>query len=621
MVKGRVLKLYDSRAVFENLETGQCLVLSQVKTGGLVREVWAGDRNHVPELGVKRKQISIEGIFGIYDLLSGSFVAVVTESEPYVSHGEKLHIRRVKKISLIPLFQGGNVLSPSKKRDEETYLALLNESFLKHQFFYSSSFELTHTQQRIAKLGQHSSDPLWTRAEHSFFWNRELIYELINCQADDWIVPFMSGFIEFQPNVQVEDESVSLLFISRRSKFRQGCRFTKRGINEYGNVANFVETEQIVLFPSGRVTSYVQIRGSIPLFWASPVHMRYEPAVYISENKNKSVECCEKHFHDIQERYSDGSGQCDILLVNLIDNKKDQGRLGVAYKEVVDAVQEKYGGYSLNYVWFDFHHACAQKGKWENLSKLVRQVDSIFQAHGFFSAQANGVVTSFQSGVIRTNCMDNLDRTNVVQSLFARRSLLMQLNKNDLLLSGKVLSTPFKKFEDVYKSIWIHNADAISLMYAGTGALKVDFTKTGKRTIAGMCNDGMNSCMRYYLNNFTDGEKQDGIDLMLGNYKPYLQNASPFVARSDQDTIESQFLRAFVFLISLFSLLVMGSPLLDPLLFRDPAAWTLIDRMSRYFIIALIVALILVAYVMFLVVKKGSKIGERLVGRPRLCPE
>jgi len=53
-----------------------------------------------------------------------------------------------------------------------------------------------------------------------------------------------------------------------------GCRFTKRGLDEHGQAANFVETEQILIFPDGKVTSYVQIRGSIPLKWSSPVHMK-----------------------------------------------------------------------------------------------------------------------------------------------------------------------------------------------------------------------------------------------------------------------------------------------------------------------------------------------------------
>jgi hypothetical protein len=223
--------------------------------------------------------------------------------------------------------------------------------------------------------------------------------------------------------------------------------------------------------------------------------------------------------------------------------------------------------------------------------------------------------------------MDNLDRTNVVQSLFARRSLLMQLNKNTLLESDKVLDTPFKKFEEVYKRIWINNADQMSMMYAGTGALKVDFTRTGKRTYVGMYNDGVNSCTRYYLNNFMDGKKQDGIDLMLGNYKPYLQNSSPFLDRAKDESIESHFLRSFVLLVSMFSLFAFTSPFSDALLFSRSSEndgllqLSMIDRLSRYFLVAFILSSAVSAFMVYTICKKGSKIGESMVGRPCLCPE
>lgn len=45
----------------------------------------------------------------------------------------------------------------------------------------------------------------------------------------------------------------------------------------------------------------------------------------------------------------------------------------------------------------------------------------------------------------------------------------------------------------------------MSSLYSGTGALKTDFTRTGKRTILGALNDGRNSLQRYYINNFKDG--------------------------------------------------------------------------------------------------------------------
>ena len=70
----------------------------------------------------------------------------------------------------------------------------------------------------------------------------------------------------------------------------------------------------------------------------------------------------------------------------------------------------------LTYLWFDFHYECKQKGEWNNLGKLVSQVDDIFRSQKFFAKSSTGQVTSWQVGVIRTNCMDNLDLTNVMQS-------------------------------------------------------------------------------------------------------------------------------------------------------------------------------------------------------------
>lgn len=42
------------------------------------------------------------------------------------------------------------------------------------------------------------------------------------------------------------------------------------------------------------------------------------------------------------------------------------------------------------------------------------------------------MVVASQEGVFRSNCMDCLDRTNVIQSLLARRSLQAQLQVQTL---------------------------------------------------------------------------------------------------------------------------------------------------------------------------------------------
>lgn len=64
------------------------------------------------------------------------------------------------------------------------------------------------------------------------------------------------------------------------------------------------------------------------------------------------------------------------------------------------------------------------------------------------------------------------------------------------------------EFERLFKGVWADNADIVSVQYSGTGALKTDFTRTGKRTYLGAMNDLSNSVIRYYKNNFLDGFRQ-----------------------------------------------------------------------------------------------------------------
>ena len=86
--------------------------------------------------------------------------------------------------------------------------------------------------------------------------------------------------------------------------------------------------------------------------------------------------------------------------------------------------------------------------------------------------------------------MDCLDRTNVVQSVLGRQVLMKILVDNDLMEGSSIdKNNPFQEFpgalEQIFRNIWTDNADTLSRFYSGTGALKTDFTKTGKRTSMG----------------------------------------------------------------------------------------------------------------------------------------
>lgn len=57
----------------------------------------------------------------------------------------------------------------------------------------------------------------------------------------------MQGTLQIEP-CQIDGYDFDFVLISRRSRERAGMRYQRRGVNEDGQVANFVETEQSVLF-------------------------------------------------------------------------------------------------------------------------------------------------------------------------------------------------------------------------------------------------------------------------------------------------------------------------------------------------------------------------------------
>jgi hypothetical protein len=78
------------------------------------------------------------------------------------------------------------------------------------------------------------------------------------------------------------------MLISRRNWKRAGTRYNVRGSDLNGNVANNVETEQIIIY-DGNVASFVETRGSIPLFWSQKANLKYKPLPVLGADDNESV--------------------------------------------------------------------------------------------------------------------------------------------------------------------------------------------------------------------------------------------------------------------------------------------------------------------------------------------
>jgi hypothetical protein len=127
----------------------------------------------------------------------------------------------------------------------------------------------------------------------------------------------------------------------------------------------------------------------------------------------------------------------------------------------------------------------------------------------------------------------------------------------------------------------------MSFQYSGTGALKTDYTRTGKRSFRGAIMDGVNSLTRYYLNNFQDGLNQDALDLFLGSYQPSLHVSSPFeVARSSSHIAHQKSFASFAtrFTLALILLATACTQLL-PEAATPYKHWSITTQIFLFFII------------------------------------
>uniref|UniRef100_A0A8C4ZW81 Phosphatidylinositol-3-phosphatase SAC1 n=1 Tax=Gadus morhua TaxID=8049 RepID=A0A8C4ZW81_GADMO len=426
------------------------------------------------------------GIMGTIRMVAGMYLIVITKKKKV---GDLLGhaVWKAVDFDIISYKKTMLHLTDNQMQDNKAFLSMMNHVLQTDSFYFATNYDLTHSLQRLANTSPEFQEmSLLERADQRFVWNGHLLRDLFpQTELHKFAFPVVHGFI-IMKSCCINGKLFEWNLISRRSCFRAGVRYYVRGIDTEGHAANFVETEQIVQHNGGKA-SFVQTRGSIPFYWSQRPNLKYKPKPQI----NKTVD----HLDGFQRHF-----ESQILiygkqvLLNLVRYGQCFSFCGVSNIGVL-------------YVAFDFHKECSRM-RWHRLQILLDIVAETQDEFGYFLVDADGNVLVQQEGIFRSNCMDCLDRTNVIQSLLARRSLQSQLQVSDI---------PTADWASVYIT-WADNANACAKQYAGTGALKTDFTRTGRRTQLGLLMDGWNSMIRYYKNNFSDGFRQDSIDLFLGNY-------------------------------------------------------------------------------------------------------
>ncbi|CAJ0930054.1 unnamed protein product, partial [Mesorhabditis belari] len=418
-------------------------------------------------------------------------------------------------------------------------------------FYYCHERDITHSTQRHFE-GVNVPD-------ERFFWNKNLLNDLLRSEFIDvrhreWIIPIVQGFIQ-NKELYLEDCDKSsipplcLTLISRRSVHRAGARYLRRGIDDDGYVANFVESE-LLLNIFGHHVSFIQIRGSIPLFW-SQQGLHYRPPLTITRTMEDSLLYFEKHVHRLTNDYGN-----PICMVNLVNQSGRELKLGTSFLEHVIAQDSE----NVEFFSFDFHHHCRGLN-FDKVLDLVAALEPSLKEIGFCWIDKMGEIVRKQKGIVRTNCVDCLDRTNVVQGSISQMVCFGQARR--LGLFGP-LNDPPDSLVSALQLLWADNGDSISTQYAGTAALKGDMTRYGERKITGIMKDGYNSASRYYLSHMRDARRQKAMNALLGVEEEIPKQIDEIEDESDEDAnVGRLVLETAHFLLPENEILIGGWALVD----------------------------------------------------------
>ncbi|KAI9836619.1 MAG: hypothetical protein M1819_001253 [Sarea resinae] len=483
--------------------------------------------------GLKLK-CSTWGLLGFIRFTGPYYMLLITKRSQVAMIGGH-YIYQIDGTELVPLTMASSSrFKPEQHPEEARFLGILNNLDLCRSFYFSYSYDITHTlQHNIVRERKALNDGL-AHSGHDFndmfVWNHYLLEPASAALKNtyDWCLPIMHGFVD-QAALSVYGRAIYITIIARRSRFFAGARFLKRGANDLlvqGYVANDVETEQIVaeklttsfhgpgpsLYANPDYTSYVQHRGSIPLYWTQDnTGVAPKPDIKL-DLVDPFYGAAALHFDNLFVRYG-----APIYVLNLVKARERTPRESKLLEEYTRAVSylNQFLPEDKKIIYRAWDMSRARDG--DVIGTLESIAEEVMRTTSFFR-NGDGVKDTpmMQNGIVRTNCIDCLDRTNAAQFVIGKRALGYQLHA-----LGVISDTSLEYDTDavnLYTHMYHDHGDTIAIQYGGSHLVNTMETYRKINHWSSHSRDMVESFKRYYNNSFLDSQRQEAYNLFLGNY-------------------------------------------------------------------------------------------------------
>mmetsp|Transcript_75522 Transcript_75522/g.179395 ORF Transcript_75522/g.179395 Transcript_75522/m.179395 type:complete len:1172 (-) Transcript_75522:63-3578(-) len=457
------------------------------------------------------------------------------------------------------------------------------KQLLERCFYFSHTVDVTRRLQRTHQAAVHTPsrarEDLFDVSDKHYVWNHAIVDALlVQGISSRWFCPVMQGFVQqraFEP-VSTMDSPASLVLVARRSCRRAGMRYHARGVDDDGEVANWVEVEQLMRTsasssnaPGSSWVSMTQVRGSAPVFWDQPNMLS---PITMTRGQALAALALEKHVKQVEAEYG------ELVFVSLLSDapgkRETEGALSAALQQQIRA----YG--NLDLLRIDFHaEVTGDETTFDaELAQCARSLRKHSEHFGFFEDAGGEAPTRVQRGVIRTNCLDCLDRTNVMQYQLVwqwlaeycsgRRELRHLLRKGASVavnvpppmakgvaddsgsignlwrtaVGGVTAASEGVGLGDLFRSavgseepltpdlqrpllqvalreMWADLGDILSEHYTGVASTMSAILRRGGHSTLAFLEKGWRSVNRAYTARFEDDVRQETIELLLGSHR------------------------------------------------------------------------------------------------------
>ena len=133
-------------------------------------------------------------------------------------------------------------------------------------------------------------------------------------------------------------------------------------------------------------------------------------------------------------------------VINLLNQRKSIEAPIIA--EFEKQIKFRKDNKKFRYIYFDMQNECP-KDNYSRIDNLINTISPTIEVFGFFACNIKtNEIFSIQKGTPRTNCLDCLDRTNVVQTRISWKIFEKMLKF--LKVNEKMISEIFKNDENFF---------------------------------------------------------------------------------------------------------------------------------------------------------------------------